>query len=838
MAALVIAGCGSGSSKKTAQPGASLTPSSYAFTIQTTNTTSGAQEFSLVNPGDASLDIAGIGVSGANAASFAVTSGSGSCGSTLAPGANCTIYVTFSPAATGSYAATLTVNDDATPAAQTVSLTGLGIVGNVPGQTPDTRADAMLSLMTQNEKLQMVMGGATEWWNYTVPLGGGYWVPAIPRLEIPELVMADGPGGVGDGVGPATVLPASLAGAASWDLNEATKYGTVIGTELADYGINVNLGGNINLTSREPRDGRTFETAGEDPTLAGRTIAARVAAIQEQHVIAGLKHFALNDQETGRFTANAMIDDRGMRESDLLAFEIGVKDGSPQSVMCSYNQINGQYACENRHLLSDVLKTGWGFQGFVLSDALATHSAVDAANNGLDQEQPDQQYFSSLGAAITAGQVAQSRLDDMVHRVLRAMYAVGLFDVPQKIQAIHAAADAAIAQEIEEQSAVLLKNNTAQLPLNGTTLKSVAVIGSHADVGVLSGGGSALVHPIGGAALNLPPDCPSNLVSPGGAACTATFLIYDPSSPLAAIAAKAPGATVVYNDGSDPAAAAAVAASSDVAIVFESQWESEGMDLPDLTFSHNQDALVSAVAASNPHTVVVIESGGPQLMPWLPSVSAVLEAWYPGQNGGAAIADLLFGSVNPSGKLPITFPASVADLPHPTIPVPDPVGSTTPFNVDYTSDGFNVGYKWYDTNGLTPLFPFGFGLSYTTFSMTGVAVGNNLASASEPNFQVTFNLTNTGAVAGAEVAQVYLGLPLGSDEPPRRLVGWQKVMLAPGASQTVTIQVDQNDSSHPMSTWDVASNGWLIPQGDFTVYLGNSSASSDLAVAGTIHVGP
>jgi beta-glucosidase len=732
MMALVIAGCGSGSSKKTTQPGASLTPSSYTFAIQTTNTTSAAQAFSLANTGDASLNIAGIGVSGTNAASFAVTSGNGSCANTLAPGATCTIYVTFSPAATGNYAATLNVNDNATPSSQTVSITGLGIVGNVAGQTPDTRADAMLSLMTQNEKLQMVMGGATEWWNYTVPRGAGYWVPAILRLNIPELVMADGPGGVGDSVGPATALPSSLAGAASWDLSQATKYGTVIGAELAGYGINVNLGGNINLTSREPRDGRTFETAGEDPILAGKTLAARIAAIQAQHVIAGLKHFALNDQETGRFTANAVIDDRGMRESDLLAFEIGVKDGSPQSVMCSYNQINGQYACENRHLLNDVLKAGWGFQGFVLSDALATHSTVDAANNGLDQEQPDQQYFSSLGAAITAGQVPQSRLDDMVHRVLRAMYAVGLFDIPQNIQAIPAAADAALAQEIEEHGAVLLKNNAAQLPLNGTTLKSIAVIGSHADVGVLSGGGSALVHPAGGAALNLPPDCPPNLVSPGGAACTATSLIYDPSSPVLAIKTKAPDATVVYNDGSDPTAAAAVAASSDVAIVFESQWESEGIDLPDLSFSHNQDALVSAVAAQNPRTVVVLENGGPQLMPWLASVSAVLEAWYPGQNGGTAIANILFGLVNPSGKLPVTFPASVADLPHPTIPAPDPVGSTTPFGVDYTVDGFNVGYKWYDSRGLAPLFPFGFGLSYTTFSMTDIAVGNNLDQRASP----------------------------------------------------------------------------------------------------------
>jgi len=424
----------------------------------------------------------------------------------------------------------------------------------------------------------------------------------------------------------------------------------------------------------------------------------------------------------------------------------------------------------------------------------------------------------------------------MVHRVLRAMYAAGLFDNPQNIQAIPAAADAAIAQEIEEQGAVLLENAAAQLPLNASTLTTVAVIGSHADIGVLSGGGSALVQPVGGAALSLPPSCPSNLVLPGGAACTNTSQVYDPPSPLAAIQAKVPNASLVFNDGSDPNAAAALAASSDVAIVFESQWESEGIDLQDLTFSNNQDALVTAVAASNPHTVVVIESGGPQLMPWLANVGAVLEAWYPGQKGGEAIANILFGSVNPSGKLPITFPASVNDLPRSTIPAPSPVGSTAPFDVDYTIDGFNVGYKWYDSQGLTPLFPFGYGLSYTTFSFSNLQLAPGTPVTS--GFQVSFSLANTGSVAGAEVAQAYLGFPASAGESPKRLVGWSKVNLQPGAQQQVTIAVNASDSSHPLSVWDTTSNGWLIPNGDYTVWVGNSSAPANLTVAGTFHVGP
>ena len=679
----------------------------------------------------------------------------------------------------------------------------------------------------------MVQGGVTAPdgnYNYTVPRGAGGWTPAIPRLNIPALYFADGSVGANVSGGPATALPSSIASAASWDLALATKYGSVIGTELAAYGINVNLGGNINLTGRDPRDGRTFETKGEDPILAGKITAAHINAIQAQHVMGGIKHFAFNDQESGRTTANVIIDERAARESDLLAFEIGIKDSNVQSVMCSYNLTNSQYDCQNSHLLNDVLKHDWSFPGFVMSDWWATHSTAAAANNGLDQEQPNQQYFSSLGTEVSNGQVSQSRLDNMVHRILRAMYEVGIFDYPLTIQLIPAANDAAVAQEAEEQGAVLLKNSTNQLPLSAS-IPSIAVIGSHADVGVLSGGGSAQVQPVGGA-IHTRPDfpCPP---------CWAQQ-IWDPSSPLQAIKAKAPNANVQYADGSNISAAASLAATSQAAIVFVNQWTSEGMDLPSLELTDlvntapiDQDALVSAVATANPHTIVVIESGGPILMPWLSSVSAVLEAWYPGTSGGPAIANLLFGAVNPSGKLPLTFPASDSQLPRPV--TPQPPDSSTPFNVNF-SEGYNVGYKWFDANGLSPLFPFGYGLSYTTFSITDPAVVNNLSSASNPNFQVTFTLTNTGSVSGAEVAQLYLGMPSNLNEPQKRLIGWQKVKLDPGASQSVTIEIDQNDSSHPMSYWDTTSTAWKIATGTYTVYLGNSSAASGLIASGTITV--
>jgi beta-glucosidase len=715
----------------------------------------------------------------------------------------------------------------------------------LPAPSPPTAAQQaaqMLARMTQAQKLQLVTGALGPVTNiFNPPNGAGGYVPGIPALGIPDLYFADGSLGVADGARPATALPSSIASAATWDLGLAYQFGQVIGTEASAFGLNVNLGGNTNLIGREPRDGRTFETKGEDPILAGKIAAAHVKAIQDQHVIGGLKHYSFNDQETGRTYSNVLIDERGGRESDLLAFEIGIKDSNAQSVMCSYNLLNGTYACENHHLLTDVLKTDWGFTGFVMSDWWALPAAgpasttATAANAGLDQEQPDNQFFnaSALGAAVQSGQVPQSRLDDMATRVLHAMYQVGVFGQPAAVTSLSSAtiaADQAVAQTVEEQGAVLLKNAGGQLPLNAAALNSIAVIGSHADIGVLSGGGSAQVYPTGGAALN-----EGYPALPGWSP-----VIWDPSSPVNAIRAKAPNATVLYNAGTNATSAASAAASASVAIVFVSQWTSEGMDMPNLNFTDvihltpiNQDALVAAVAAANPHTIVVMENGGAQVMPWLGSVGAVLEAWFPGQRGAQAIANILFGSVNPSGKLPITFPASVNDLPHPVI-AGNPYTSVvfdTPYN-----EGLLVGYKWYDAKGYTPAFPFGFGLSYATFQFSNVALVNNL-TATNPNFQVTFNLKNTGTVTGGEVAQVYLALPASTNEPPKRLVGWQKVFLTPGQQQSVTVEVDKNDSSHPLSYWDTSTNSWQTAPGTYTVYLGNSSAQSGLQIAGTFQIG-
>ena len=711
----------------------------------------------------------------------------------------------------------------------------------------DARADQLLLQMTLDEKIQLVHGAVST---ATVPRGAAGFVPGISRLGIPDLYFADGSVGVGNSVGQATALPSSIAATATWDRHLGYAYGSVIGRELSAYGINVNLGGNANMTAREPRDGRTFETKGEDPILAGVTAAAHLRGVQDQHVMADIKHFALNDQETERMYANAVIGERGARESDLLAFEIGIKDSNVQSVMCAYNLVNSAYSCANDHLLNEVLKNDWGFKGFVMSDWVATvpmlvefSTVVSPSLHGLDQEQPFGIFFdpSVLKAQVQAGIVPMARLNDMVHRILRAMFAAGLLDYPQTIHPLDLAKDEAVAEKVEEQGAVLLKNGNQQLPLDAHQIRSIAVIGSHADIGVISGGGSAQVTPTGGPALVEPPlpfhggnPLPPYLlipipqfgqVFPFSTACLGSR-IWDPSSPLTAIEAKASNAKVLFDDGSNTTSAAALAAESDVAIVFVNQWEAENCELDNLNLPNQQDDLVSAVAAANPHTVVVLETGGAQVMPWLGQVNAVLEAWYPGQRGGEAIANLLFGDVNPSGKLPLTFPKSVNDLPHPQIPFfsnPNP----SVFDVNY-AEGLLVGYKWYESQNIEPLFPFGYGLSYSTFLFSDLDVGRDQSDSSERTVHLSFKVTNTSNRAGAEVAQVYLGLPAVTGEPPRRLVGWKKVWLDPYETRKVTINIHPNGSSHPISYWNTSTNGWQIAPGMYKVYIGNSSRNTAL----------
>src|ERR1035438_7394303 len=536
--------------------------------------------------------------------------------------------------------------------------------------SPDERADLVLKEMTLDEKVALLHGvgmptdDPVNAENAPSNRGVGYDV-GVPRLGIPGIDMSDAAYGVrSSGVNGrySTALPANVAAAASWDPDAAFEYGALIGRELRAQGFNMSLGGGVNLT-RDPRNGRTFEYLGEDPVLAGTLAAKLIEGTQSAHVIGDIKHYALNDQESGRDAVNINISKRAMRESDLLAFEIGVTEGNPAAVMCSYNRVNGDFACENEYLLKDVLKKDWKFPGFVLSDWGGTHSTEKASGAGLDNEEPGDFFFSDkYKAAVEAGTIPTAELDEHVHRILRSMFAAGVIDYPRQRSVIDPFAGFETARKIEESGIALLKNDRAALPLNAARLHTIAVIGSHSDVGMISGGGSAQVDPIGG-----------NAIMPEGKGATHwQEEIWFPTSPLKAILARAPKATVKYDPGTDPAAAAAAAKGAEVAIVFAYEWASEGMDLPDLTLPHQQDEVIAQVAAANPHTIVVLETGNPVTMPWVNAPSAILEAWFAGSDGADAVGNVLFGSVNPSGKLPNTFPKSVEDLPHPTLVKPPP----------------------------------------------------------------------------------------------------------------------------------------------------------------------
>ncbi|MGO9242555.1 MAG: beta-glucosidase family protein [Bryobacteraceae bacterium] len=678
--------------------------------------------------------------------------------------------------------------------------------------SPDKRADLLVAQMTPDEKLSLVHGQEHR----PQTLGGAGFVPGVPRLGIPDLQMTDGRSGVGYDAGKrgryATAMPSSLAAGASWDLKLAYEYGALLGKEVRDLGFNVSLGGTANLI-REPRNGRNFECWSEDPIATGKMLGRALKGTQDQVVIGNINRYAVNDQENGRLVYSANLDKRSLRETDLLAFQIAIQESDVGTVMCAYNKLNGVYDCENPYLLDDVLKKAWGYKGWVMSDWGAVHSTVPSARAGFDQEMPSGDYFgATLKTAVDGSEVPRARLDDMVHRILRTEFAVGTYDHPPSTHPVNPFTGAEVAQYVAEQSAVLLKNANRQLPLPAGALSSIAIIGSHADVGVISGAGSDQVAAAGGNAV------------PG-----ADNVVWHPSSPLKAIRVHAPQAKLQYDPGTDFAAAAKLAAGSQVAIVFVHQHTTEGADVPDLSLPANQDQLVRQVAAANPHTIVVLETGGPVTMPWIDKVSAVLEVWYPGIRGGEAAANLLFGAVNPSGKLPVTFPKSEADLPHPVLPgttagAPHS-GAQAPFDVNYT-EGLKAGYKWFDAEKKEPLFPFGFGLSYTAFSYSQMK-----AAASGQNVTVSFNLRNSGPLAGAEVAQVYVALPAAAGEPPKRLVAWDKLRLAPGESKAVTLTVDPLH----LSIFNVDKDAWELVPGDYQVYVGGSSRST--ALAGTVHIG-
>jgi beta-glucosidase len=688
------------------------------------------------------------------------------------------------------------------------------------------RAQMALEQMSEQEKLSVVHGGiAAPWGGKPKPpgsIGSAGYIPGVPRLGVPALQETDAelgvanPGAVRPG-DTATAMPSDLALASTWDLGVARRQGEAVGGEARAKGFNVLLGGAANLI-RDPRGGRNFEYFSEDPLLTGAMAGSVIDGVQSGPIISTVKHFALNAQETDRVVLDARIDKAAMRESDLLAFEIAIERGRPGAVMCAYNQVNGAYSCENDWLLSGVLKTDWRYPYFVMSDWGAVHSTVRSAMAGLDQEsgeQLDTQNFfeAPLAQAIASGEVPKARLDDMARRILTSIFAHGLADARFAPAPVDLGSSDRTALAIAREGAVLLRNE-GLLPLPADT-RRLLVVGAHADRGAPSGGGSSQVIPRGGIAAKEQLD-------------ENRAMLFDPPSPLEAIRGQFPRARVDFDDGSSPTRAADAAVKADAVILFVDQWMTETADAPNLNLPGEQDSLVEAVARANPRTMVVLETGGPVLMPWLEQTAAVLEAWYPGQMGGEAIADILSGAVNPSGRLPVTFPASEDQLPHRKIegdpngaPI-GPVGRGGRYGAIFTAtydEGAAVGYKWFAARGKRPLFPFGFGLSYTRFDLSRFAV-----NVSGPNVTVSMAVRNSGTRAGAAIPQVYLSGPPDA-KIGLRLVGWERVDLKPGEERQVTVAIDPR----LLATFDEAGRTWRVRPGAYRLTAGFDSAQRRLA---------
>ena len=688
--------------------------------------------------------------------------------------------------------------------------------------SPNQRAEMLLGAMSLSQKVSMTY--------QQVPIathfGAAGYIAGIPSLCIPDLVFNDAGQGVGDAQTQTTAFPAPIAQSSSWDPALQYAFGRALGQEAWQKGIDVQLAPGIE-TDRIPMNGRNWEYMSEDPYLAGQAGAAIVRGVQSEHVIVTLKHFIANSQETDRGTGSATdssdLNKRTLEEIYAPQYDVAIKQGGAMGVMCSYNRINSVYSCQNPRTLGGVLEKQFGFEGFVVSDWGATHSTVASAKAGLDIEMnlaPGTYFGPALQTAVQHGQVSIATLNGMVLRILRAMFTVGVFDHPPAAQPGAFAADVstpahvALARQISEEGTVLLKNADGVLPLSGRD-KTIALIGTDAGPAgaenEYNGQGSGHVPEIGDGTVPV-------------------------VSPLVAMLQRASSAgdTILPADGTAGLDAVAVAKAASVAVVVVGDSESEGIDRKNLTLTgglcvlvtctpqpYDQNHLISEVAAANPNTILVLDTGGPVLMPWLPKVKGVLEAWYPGQQDGNALAALLFGDVDPSGHLPETFPASMAQLPirsaaqWPGVTVTgDSVGPHSSY-----SERLLVGYRWYQAEHYKPLFPFGFGLSYTSFRFSRLSV-----SPARRFVTVRFTLTNTGARAGADVAQVYVGDPKSTGEPPLQLKGYQRATLAAGHSRRVTVSLPETSFAY----WSTRLGTWVVARGRYGIYVGDSSASLPL----------
>ncbi len=654
------------------------------------------------------------------------------------------------------------------------------------------RVQQVLNTMDQAEELTLVAGDGTT--NYIGHVAG------IPNLCVTQMNLEDGPSGVGDGNGGVTAFPDGESAASTFDPGLIQQEGTAKGAEFAGKGVDIALGPTTNVV-RDPRWGRTYETYGEDPFLAGQITSAEVQGLQGQGVMAMVKHVAAYDQEQyPNGGNNETVGQQAMQELYLAPFQAAAEQSAPASMMCSYAVVNGASSCASAPMLRNGLDTQANYGGFIASDWGAAGPAVADANGGLDIAMPFNSYATNLGNALAAGQFDQTTLNSIVARILTQMFAFGLFDNPQTgslSATVTTAAHQQTALQLGEEGTVLLKNN-GLLPLNPkpATAQSIAVLGTDGGAAVeLAGGGSGGVDS-------------SNTVWPVTGIQNAV----------------GPNVTVTYTAGDDngttniPQAVAAAKAAT-YAIVFASAPEGEESDLKTLDVSAADETMIADVAAVNPNTIVVLNSGSPVVMPWLNSVAGVLENWYGGQETGAAVAALLFGTVNPSGKLPMTFPSSLSQVPAQTTAQ----WPGTPTGPIY-SEGVDIGYRWYQSQNITPAFPFGYGLSYTKFSFSNLSVGS---FNSDGGATVTATVTNTGSVAGAEVAQMYVGDPAASQDPPNQLAGFQRVMLNPGQSATVSFPL----TIHNLASWSTADNQWEAQAGSYAIRVGD--ASNNLPLTGS-----
>jgi len=664
--------------------------------------------------------------------------------------------------------------------------------------TPDRRASLLIKAMTLDEKIALLHGvtpGGLPRTNddFIFPTVGyvGY-IPANRRLGIPALTLADGRAGVGNGAKDVTLLPSPIAAASSWDVALMNGFGTLLGKEEWDKGTNVTLSPSIDVV-RVPQWGRTFESYGEDPYFNGRMAVAEITGIQSQGSIADANMYLTMNQESSRFSADSAVDERTLEEIYLQPFEAAVTEAHVGTIMCAYVKTNNVYSCENAQVLQDFLRKQLHFDGWVMSDWGATHSTVDAAKNGLDQEMPYDLFFGApLKQAVLAGQVSVATINDHVRNVLLPMFQHGLFDKAQPgkwTSNVRTPAHDAFSRKVAEEGTVLLKN-VAVLPLAPKT--AVAVIGAAGTTKPKAEGGGS-----------------SDVVAP--------YVI----SPFDGIRKRSAG-TVTSADGSDLAAAANAARSAEVAVVFVRTEETEGDDRPDLKLPGNQDALIAAVAAANPKTIVVLDTGGPVLMPWIDQVAGVLQAWYSGQEDGNAIAAILFGDVNPAARLPLTFPRTAQAIPTATPEQWPGVGGHSQY-----TEKLNVGYRWYDATNTDPLFPFGFGLSYTTFSVANLTVG---APTPQAKVTVHLNVTNTGKRAGAEVVQVYVAHPAANGEPPHQLRAFAKVLLNPGQTKPVSLTLEPRS----FQTFDTTTHKWTLQPGTYQILAGTNSR--DLPLTSTVTI--